>query len=129
MDRVQAQELAMRCHGSFGGWLKERRKALDLTQQDLADQVPCAVATIRKIEQGERRASKQVAERLADVLVVVSEERPAFIRFARGKPDSHSVLAADLSPGLPTHHLPQQWTPFIGRGDELAEIASFLADP
>jgi len=53
----------MKVHVSFGSWLKRRRRALDLTQQDVADQVGCSVVTIRKIEgnlarplQADRRA-------------------------------------------------------------------------
>src|SRR6476661_5841582 len=68
----------------FGPWLKSRRKALDLTQQDLAARVGCAAATIRKFEAGERRPSKQVAERLAGSLDIPLEEQAAFVHFARG---------------------------------------------
>src|SRR5262245_18127757 len=50
---------------SFGYWLRRRRKALDLTQDELARQVGCAVGTIKKLEGDERRPSKQLAERLA----------------------------------------------------------------
>ena len=32
---------------SFGGWLKARRKALDLTQEALSERVGCAVDTLR----------------------------------------------------------------------------------
>src|SRR5579864_4896638 len=73
----------MKVSDSFGNWLKQRRKALDLTQFDLADQVGCSVNTIRKIEADERRPSKQIAERLADALAISLEERSAFIAFAR----------------------------------------------
>ena len=38
----------------FGVWLKSRRKALDLRQEDLAELVGCAMMTIQKIEAGER---------------------------------------------------------------------------
>jgi DNA-binding XRE family transcriptional regulator len=48
--------------------LKQHRKALDLTQQDVADQVGWSAITIRKIEAGDYGPSKQVAERMADVL-------------------------------------------------------------
>ena len=47
---------------SFGAWLRERRKQLDLTQFDLAERVGCSEDTSQKIERGERRPSKQVAE-------------------------------------------------------------------
>jgi transcriptional regulator with XRE-family HTH domain len=35
---------------SFGYWVRRRRKALDLTQEELARQVGCSPVTIRKIE-------------------------------------------------------------------------------
>src|SRR5215472_13780343 len=77
------RERSMKISDSFGDWLRHRRKALDLTQGDLADQVGCSAVTIRKIEADERRASKQIAERLADVLAISLEDRGEFIAFAR----------------------------------------------
>lgn len=70
---------------SFGHWLQHRRKALDLTQAELGQRVGCAPDTIRKLEADVRRPSKEVAERLAECLAIVAEERPAFVRFARGE--------------------------------------------
>ena len=35
---------------SFGYWVRRRRKALDLTSEELAQQVGCAEVTIRMIE-------------------------------------------------------------------------------
>ncbi|HET7077557.1 MAG TPA: tetratricopeptide repeat protein [Chloroflexia bacterium] len=69
---------------SFGRWLKARRKALDLTQWDLASQVGCAEGTIQKIEAGERRPSRHVAELLAEHLRVPADQHAAFLAFARG---------------------------------------------
>jgi formylglycine-generating enzyme required for sulfatase activity/transcriptional regulator with XRE-family HTH domain len=63
-------------------WLRQRRKSLDLTQAELAYQVGCALVTIKKIERGVQRPSKQMAERLAQVLDV---EPAAFVSFARGQ--------------------------------------------
>ncbi len=51
---------------SFGEWLRRRRKALDLTQAELADQAGCVTGTIRSIEADTRRPSKQLAERLVE---------------------------------------------------------------
>jgi transcriptional regulator with XRE-family HTH domain len=50
---------------SFGEWLRRRRRALDLTRDELALRVGCAVVTIKKIESDERRPSRQLAERPA----------------------------------------------------------------
>jgi len=46
---------------SFGYWVRRRRKALDLTQAELARRVGAAAITIQKIEADERRPSRQVA--------------------------------------------------------------------
>jgi predicted ATPase/transcriptional regulator with XRE-family HTH domain len=67
----------------FGQLLRQLRKDYGLTQEDLAEQVGCSIETISKIERGERRPSKQVAERIAQVLDVPAAERPAFVRTAR----------------------------------------------
>jgi predicted ATPase/class 3 adenylate cyclase len=70
---------------SFGYWVRRRRKALDLTQEELARQVGCAAITIKKIEADERRPSRQIAERLADRLQLAPAERAAFVQAARGE--------------------------------------------
>src|SRR5450432_661022 len=97
--------------GSFGLWLKQRRKALDLTQVEFADQVACSVITVRKIESGLRRPSKQIAERFAARLGIPPEERAAFVAFARDL-DANQVAPRQPSNALtPSHHLPAQSTP------------------
>src|SRR6185436_16518319 len=82
---------------SFGEWVRRRRRALDLTREALAQQVGCAVVTIRKIETDERRPSRQVAERLAECLQVPADQRAAFLQAARAE------LAVDqlVSPPAP----------------------------
>src|SRR5262245_42978587 len=72
-------------HASFGAWIQRRRKALDLTQAELAERVGCALGTIRKIESDERRPSKQVAALLADQLQLSPDDRLAFLRAARAR--------------------------------------------
>jgi WD40 repeat protein/serine/threonine protein kinase/DNA-binding XRE family transcriptional regulator len=67
----------------FGRFVRTRRRALDLTQEELARQVGCAAITLRKIEAGDMRPSQQVAARLAAALDVSVEEREDFIRAAR----------------------------------------------
>src|SRR5262250_2503379 len=69
---------------SFGAWVRQRRRALDLTRDELAAQIGCAVTSIRHIETDERRPSKQLAARLADGLQLAPDERPAFLQAARG---------------------------------------------
>ncbi len=68
---------------TFGGWLKQRRKELGITQEEFADSIDCALTTLQKIEGGGRRPSVQIAQLLADLLNIPSDEREAFIMFAR----------------------------------------------
>ena len=67
----------------FATWLRQRRKALDLTQEQLAAAIDVSLPTIAKIEAGQRRPSRQVAELLARCLEVSPEEQAAFMRLAR----------------------------------------------
>ena len=60
---------------TFGAWLKQRRKAFDLTQAGLAQRVGCAVGTIRRLESDDLRSSRQIAERLAALVAAWAEGR------------------------------------------------------
>jgi transcriptional regulator with XRE-family HTH domain len=68
---------------SFGQRVRERRRELGLTQDELARRVGCAPVTLRKIEYDDLRPSVQIAERLAMALNIPLEERAAFVRLAR----------------------------------------------
>src|SRR5215470_13627986 len=83
---------------SFGYWIRRQRKARDLTQQALADKVGCSVAAIKKIEGDERRPSRQIAERLADVMGIPVDQRGKFLEVARGlRPVDQLSLAHEPS--------------------------------
>ena len=69
----------------FAQALKRYRKACDLTQHELAERVGCAVVTIQRIEQGTLRPSRQITQRLAQVLTLPTDEAAAFVRLARGE--------------------------------------------
>jgi predicted ATPase/DNA-binding XRE family transcriptional regulator len=113
---------------SFGSWLRYRRRVCDLTQDVLARRVGCALITIQKIEADERRPSKEMAARLADVLDVPTDERALFLKVARGE------LAMDrLERGVLVHRLPVDqplhpaaMTPILGREQELGRLADLL---
>ena len=122
---------------SFGHWLEKRRKALDMTREELARKVGCSVSALRKIETDERRPSKQLAELLATRLEISAEERGTFIRIARGELFIDRIKTAtpvpDVSLLQPSQsfspHLPVSLTPLIGRERELAALRQMLADP
>src|SRR5687767_12058281 len=82
---LRRQEEVMDERATFGAWLQRRRKALDLSQAKLAEQVGCALGAIRKLEMEERRPSKQLAARLADHLHLAPEERALFLKAARAE--------------------------------------------
>src|SRR5262245_64071607 len=68
---------------SFGRLLRQQRRARDLTQEGLAQQVYCAADTIKKLEQGLRRPSRQLATQIADCLCLAGHERVDFLAAAR----------------------------------------------
>src|SRR5438105_2532356 len=83
--RLPAQEGGMERTNSFGYWLRRRRKALDLTQVELAQRVSCSLELIQKIEADARRPSRQLAEKLAECLGLPADERAAFVQAARAE--------------------------------------------
>jgi len=138
----------------FCEWLKLRRKALDLTQDELAKRAACSIGALRKIESGDRRPSKQLAALIAQALEIPIEDQPTFIRIARGElnperlqrpvfesptplPDLRTLrqLQPSVMPGAvpqepaPSARLPLEATPLIGRENELAAMARLFDDP
>jgi class 3 adenylate cyclase len=69
---------------SFGYWVRRRRRALDLTQADLARRASCSVSLLRKIEADERRPSLQLVQLLAEIFALDTDEREALLRVVRG---------------------------------------------
>ena len=94
----------METTSSFGYWIRRQRKALDLTQQVLAERVGCSLAAIKKIESDERRPSRQIAERMADVLGVPEGQREIFLDVARSVRSVDQLVLAHgpASSALPT---------------------------
>ena len=80
---------------SFGRFVRQRRRELDLTQEELARRVGCAAITIRKIEAEDARPSVQIAERLAMALAILLDDRAEFVRRAR-------AIRPEVDEALPT---------------------------
>lgn len=109
----------------FGVWVRRRRGGLDLTQQQLGQLVGCATITVRKIETGERRPSRAMAERLADVLGVGTDERDRFVAAARSWSAPRGLDPAG-DPAAPAP-LPASLTDLVGRDREVSDLAQLLA--
>src|SRR5512147_3059983 len=125
---------------TFGDWLRQQRNLRRLTREEIAKRVGCSVALLRKIEDGERRPSAQIAELLANCLNIPPEERSTFVRVARGELNVERlplapapVASPDVSPASPPPlfpvNLPVLPTPLIGRQRELTELSQLLHDP
>ena len=128
---------------SFGYWLRRRRKALDLTQEALAQQVCCSGFTIRKIEADERRPSRRLAERLAISLAVPDEERRDFLDAARAlhatnhlrlNPTPVGIDARPVGPSTTIYSPPNSaisatsdTPPFVGRNNEYGLLIGLIA--
>lgn len=106
---------------TFGKWMRQQRKALDLTQEELARRVNCAVVTIQKIEEGQRRPSKQLVELLAQELEIPKDEMGSFVQM--GRAEAEKLTLQDAS-----HHaqLPTLLSSFVGREQEIQTIREYL---
>lgn len=123
---------------TFGEWLRGQRKVRKLTRLEFAERIGCSAIMLRKIEDGERRPSAQIAELIANALDIPTPEREAFIRVARGEltikrlhPVSEQTSPPGISPtrGLSKTNLPILPTPLIGRQQELDDLHTLLQNP
>jgi predicted ATPase/transcriptional regulator with XRE-family HTH domain len=117
---------------SFGNWVRRQRKALDLTQHELAQRVGCSVSAILKIEADERRPSRQVAELLARHLQIPADQTDLFLKVARKEKPADSLGEISVPTQLSSHlmsHIPSSLGPLIGRDTELAEITRLVQEP
>ena len=121
----------------FGEWIKQRRKVLDLTQEELAQRAGYSKFALRKIESGERRPSKQLAELLAKALEIPPDEQQTFIRVARGETTLERLRIPSLDsfakitghqPASISNRIPLQPTPLLGRDSELAAMERLFND-
>jgi predicted ATPase/DNA-binding XRE family transcriptional regulator len=110
---------------SFGAWLRQQRRALDLTQKAFAAQVGCAEITVRRMEAGEYKPSSELALVLFEKLGIPESERPEWVRFARGLVEYSNHHLTSSSREHKTN-LPIPLTSFIGREKELKEVAELL---
>lgn len=113
---------------TFGGKIKQRRMELGITQETLAQRVGCAPITIQKIESGGRRASQQMATRIAASLSIASDDLADFLATARvpcSSTTSHGTNATQSSLCL---QLPSLSSPLLGRDQDVAAVQQLVTD-
>ena len=108
----------------FGIWLRKQRRALDLSQAAFADQVACAEVTLRRIEAGTLKPSRELANTILERLGIPETVRPPWIAFARGLSDL-PVQSAPLSI-KPNTNLPAPLTTFVGREKEQSDVIGLI---
>src|SRR4051794_15875147 len=94
----------------FGTWLKEYRSAHGLTRAELARRIGCSSEMIHKIELGQRRPSRQIAELLADAAHISAAEREQFVEFARSRVSADATGTGKVAMQPPTSQSPLHHT-------------------
>jgi len=113
---------------SFGTWLRQKRRALDLTQRTFAAQVGCAEITVRRMESDEYKPSKELALTLFEKLGIPEAERLPWVRFARGLAAYPNKQAIPSPPREQLTNLPIPLTSFIGREKDVDRIQHRLSE-
>ena len=119
---------------TFGGWLKQQRSRLGITQDSLAVQADCAVGTIRRFEQDAGSPSRHIAELLAVFFAVPADEVRRFVHWARGlgypPPSILTTIIAHPATRTDTNHsiihLPKSPTSLVGRDNDVANVVKLL---
>jgi len=114
---------------AFGPWLRELRRARDLTQEALAERAGCAVSTLRALESGRRRPSRELAALLAARLGLPEAERALFVQAARGGQVQPHTPAAPQPAFLAEEPLPIPLTALIGREATVGAVCALLERP
>lgn len=117
---------------TFGQWVKHRRKALGLTQANLAQRVACSKSMINKIESDLRSPAKPMIELLALHLKIHPADYAGFVHLAQPRlvvePDEQNQEAVSVTQVSPifgkVHPLPL--TPLIGRERDVAAVSHSL---
>jgi transcriptional regulator with XRE-family HTH domain len=85
---------------TFGQVLRERRRKLDLTQQEVARRIKTSTPYVGHLEAGKRHPSDKVIARLAEVLGLEPRElfflaNPEALELVRSETDQHRASAWD----------------------------------
>ncbi len=118
---------------TFGQWVKHQRKALGLTQANLAQRVACSKSMINKIESDLRSPTKPLIELLALHLKIPAADYADFVHLAQPhllvEPDDFSNrrgLNTTKTLPIPVKIHPIPLTPLIGRERDVAALSFSL---
>ena len=118
---------------TFGQWVKHQRKALGLTQADLAQRVACSKSMINKIESNQRTPSKSIIELLALHLKIPPADYVRFVQMPRPnllvEPEDYLSERGTGSAQIPPKNhkdFPIPLTPLIGREHDIATVCTTL---
>jgi transcriptional regulator with XRE-family HTH domain len=112
---------------TFADLLQRYRRAVGLTQEELAERAHLSVRGVSNLERGVRRLPQRgTVTLLIEALGLAEAERAAFEAAARGLDDpSPETPAQDTAPTVPTN-LPLALTSFVGREREIATVRRLL---
>jgi tetratricopeptide (TPR) repeat protein/transcriptional regulator with XRE-family HTH domain len=109
----------------FGEQVREYRRRLGLTQEDLGRKATVDPKTIRSVETGRRTPRPSTVQQLADALGLGGKERERFVASAaRRSGRANEYPSRPLTPA----QLPPDIATFTGRDVELARLDELLAE-
>src|SRR5215217_2982376 len=124
---------------SFGQWVRRWRKALAMTQEQLAEKAYLSTVYISLIERGERYPAPDAARSLAKALGLAGDTRIRFMRWCatrRLPSDEQMPLPAppeQNAPVRPSARLSSKLStppnPLVGREAEVSEAIRILTTP
>jgi len=98
---------------------------MDFSRQQLADRAGCAEITLRRIEGGTLKPSKELAAILLDKVGIPKRELDEWVLFARGQA-GFPILKKAPTVNQPKTNLPAQITSFVGREKEQTETIQLI---
>ena len=121
----------------FGDLLRDHRRAVGLTQEELAERAGVSPRSISEMERGGAHIPRRdTVARLVRALGLAGAEREAFESLVEDSRRPRPTLdrppiprpspAVERSAERPKHNLPRSLTSFVGREQELAELAHVL---
>jgi len=110
---------------TFGTWLRGERRRLDLSRQVLANRAGCAEITLRRIESGTLKPSRELAQILLEQVGMREPELNRWVLYARGL-SGYPIQPDGPTPAKVESNLPVFLTTFIGRAKEKKEIIDLI---